>query len=130
MAFLYRIQSDGSPAESWSLDDKPVVVGRSEFVDAYVEDDALSSSHFLIVREGGGYLIVDLHSSNGTWVNGRRITAYKLHLNEFIAAGQSLFCFVDPTISAYATPTAAFMSATSSATRAARSMPGDGAGRN
>jgi pSer/pThr/pTyr-binding forkhead associated (FHA) protein len=117
MAFLYRVHADGSPAECWTLDDKPVVIGRSEFADAYVEDDALSGSHFLIVREGGGYLIVDLHSSNGTWVNGSRITAQKLHPNEFVMAGRSLFCFVEPAVSAYATPTAAFLSAAADAAR-------------
>jgi len=115
MAFLYRIQTDGSPAECWTVEDKPMVVGRSEFVDAYVEDDALSGSHFLIVREGGDFLVVDLHSSNGTLVNGSRITAHKLQPNEFIQAGRSLFCFVDPAVLPYASPSAAFLAAAANA---------------
>jgi pSer/pThr/pTyr-binding forkhead associated (FHA) protein len=107
MAWLYRIQADGSPAECWVLEEKPLVVGRGDFADAYVEDDALSQSHFLVVREGDGFFIVDLHSRNGTRVNGNRVAAHKLHANEFILAGQSLFCFVEPAVAEYAPPPAA-----------------------
>jgi pSer/pThr/pTyr-binding forkhead associated (FHA) protein len=69
--------------------------------DAYVQDDALSHSHFLIVREGADFLVVDLRSSNGTWVNGQRVSAHRLHPNEFIRAGRSLFCFVEPAVAPY-----------------------------
>jgi hypothetical protein len=52
MAFLYRINADGSQAECWALDDKPFVLGRGKSADASVRDSALSHSHFLITREG------------------------------------------------------------------------------
>jgi pSer/pThr/pTyr-binding forkhead associated (FHA) protein len=95
MAFLYQIRADGSAIQYWTLKEKPLVVGRGGHVDAYVEDDTLSSSHFLIVLQGMEYFAIDLKSCNGTWMNGSRILAHKLHPGEVIQAGQSLFCFTD-----------------------------------
>lgn len=92
-AFLYQIKSDGSNGEHWVIGDKPLVVGRGDCADACVDDDALSRSHFLIVREGLEFILVDLSSSNGTLVNGKRVSAHKLHAEETIRAGESAFCF-------------------------------------
>ena len=93
MAFLYQIKSDGSKVEPWTIDQRPAVVGRGDSADVFIEDDSLSRSHFLIVREAGEFLLVDLHSRNGTWVKGERISACKLRSNEVIKAGESLFYF-------------------------------------
>lgn len=93
MAFLYQIKSDGFPGEHWVVGDAPVVVGREEPADALVDDDALSRSHFLVVREGAEFFLVDLNSSNGTWVNGRPVAAHRLKSGEIICAGDSTFCF-------------------------------------
>lgn len=117
MAFLYKIQADGAPAECWELGDKPMVVGRSEAVDASVDDDALSRGHFLIMRDGADFFIVDLDSHNGTWVNGRRVSTHKLGPDDLINAGGSLFCFADPTAPASASPTEVTAQAVADAAR-------------
>jgi pSer/pThr/pTyr-binding forkhead associated (FHA) protein len=93
MAFLYRIKADGLPGEHWVLGETPLVVGREEPADALVEDDTLSRSHFLVVREGLEFFLVDLNSSNGTWVNGQPVTAHRLKSGEIVVAGDSAFCF-------------------------------------
>ena len=93
MPFLYQINADGSQAGSWNVEDKPLVVGRGETVEAFVEDDSLSRSHFLIVPEGPGFFLIDLHSRNGTWINGKKVSAHKLQTNEIIRAGESAFLF-------------------------------------
>ncbi len=93
MAFLYRIEADGSPAECWTVGDTPLVVGQGTSVEARVDDEMLSHSHFLIVPEGHDFFLVDLESRNGTWLNDQRVSAGKLSSNMFIRAGQSLFCF-------------------------------------
>lgn len=77
MAFLYQIVPDGSPIQYWTLGDTPLIVGSGDFADAYVEDETLSGSHFLIVRERDDFIIVDLQSSNGTWVNDRQVLAHR-----------------------------------------------------
>ena len=93
MAFLCQIHSGGSLGEHWVLGDRPLVVGRGECADACVEDDALSRSHFLIVREAATFFLVDLDSRNGTRVNGKPVLAHKLQPNQIIQAGESVFCF-------------------------------------
>jgi pSer/pThr/pTyr-binding forkhead associated (FHA) protein len=113
MAFLYRINTDGSQAERWALDDKPFVLGRSKTVDASIRDRALSQSHFLITREGADFVLVDLNSRNGTWLNGKRVSAHKLKPADIINAGRSLFCFADSTDPARAGPTIAALAAAS-----------------
>jgi len=93
MAALYHIGDDGSRAERWELDEKPVVVGRSGQAKVSIEDEGLSRRHFLILRDGEDYVIKDLNSRNGTWVAGRRVFAEKLHNNDCILAGHTVFLF-------------------------------------
>ncbi len=104
MALLYQIQADGTRVAQWELGIRPLVVGRGEFADAFVEDDALSRSHFLITNEGTEFCLIDLHSRNGTWVNGERVSAHKLHPHEIIAAGDSIFYFSDVPLAAIVIP--------------------------
>ena len=95
MAFLYQIRTDGLAVQHWALGQKPLVVGRGDHADASVEDDTLSSSHFLILSQGADFFAMDLRSSNGTLVKGNRIFSHKLQQGEVIQAGQSQFCFTD-----------------------------------
>ncbi len=95
MATLYQIGNDGSRAERWELDEGPVLVGRSGQARVNIKDEGLSRQHFLIVREGEGYVIKDLNSRNGTWVDGKRVFAGELHNNDRIQAGHTLFLFAD-----------------------------------
>jgi pSer/pThr/pTyr-binding forkhead associated (FHA) protein len=115
MAFLYQIQADGSPIQHWTLGEVPLVVGRGEHADAYVEDETLSSSHFLIVHQGTEFFAIDLKSRNGTWMEGNRILAHKLQPGEVIRAGLSLFCFTDCPPSTFASLKAVTPIATSTA---------------
>src|SRR5690349_17791698 len=68
------------------------IVGRSRFVHCPVpEDTALSRDHFLIEINPPRCEIRDLGSTNGTYVNERRVDRAKLNTGDRIAAGQSIF---------------------------------------
>jgi pSer/pThr/pTyr-binding forkhead associated (FHA) protein len=95
MAKLYQIGNDGSKAELMDIDHEPVVVGRSAQAKVSVKDEGVSRRHFLILREGEDYVIKDLSSRNGTWVDGRRVFAGKLRHNDCILAGRTRFLFLD-----------------------------------
>lgn len=95
MAFLYQVRADGSVVKHWVLGEKPLVVGRGDHADASVEDETLSTNHFLILNQGADFFVMDLRSSNGTSVNGSRILSRRLQPGEFIQAGHSQFCFTD-----------------------------------
>ena len=96
MATIYQISNDGYSMQRWDIDEESVVVGRSGQVQVSVEDEGLSRRHFRIVHDGEGYVLKDLSSRNGTWVGGRRVFAEKLHHNDRILAGNTLFLFADP----------------------------------
>ena len=85
-------------AQRWEIGARPVSVGRDDSADVCVEDETLSRRHFVIVKQGGNYVLQDLNSQNGTWVDGRRAytRATPLHHHDCIAAGRTLFMFSEP----------------------------------
>lgn len=95
MATLYKLSENGSKAERWIIGEQPIVVGRNGHAQVSIEDEGLSRRHFLIAREGEDYVLKDLNSRNGTWVDGRRISAEKLRHNDRIQAGRTLFLFAE-----------------------------------
>ena len=96
--------NDGATARQWEISDQPVTIGRGALVDVKVGDDGLSPRHFVIVREGAEYLVKDLSSRNGTWVHGHRAPAARLHHNDCILAGHTLFRFCEDQPAATAAP--------------------------
>ncbi len=93
MASLCLLDENGLMARRWELGDKPIAVGRDKSADVVIEDAALSRRHFVVKREGENYLLTDLDSENGTWVDGRRAQATHLHHHDCIVAGRTLFLF-------------------------------------
>jgi eukaryotic-like serine/threonine-protein kinase len=68
------------------------IVGRSRFVHCPMpEDSALSRDHFLIEINPPRCEVRDLGSTNGTYVNERRVDRVRLSSGDQIAAGQSVF---------------------------------------
>lgn len=65
-------------AENWSsvsLQGKAAVtVGRNEGCDIHLNHVSVSKLHAQIVLENGQFMIVDNDSTNGVWVNGKRIS--------------------------------------------------------
>ena len=95
MATLCLLGSDGAMAGRREIGDEPMTVGRGAAVDLKVDDDGLSRRHFMIAREGEHYVVKDLSSRNGTWVDGQRALTAKLHDNDCIQAGNTLFRFCE-----------------------------------
>jgi pSer/pThr/pTyr-binding forkhead associated (FHA) protein len=96
MATLHKLSENGSRAERWEIGEEPIVVGRNGHAQVSIEDEGLSRRHFLIARNGEDYVLKDLNSRNGTWVDGRRVFAEKLRHNDCIRAGNHLFLFAEP----------------------------------
>jgi eukaryotic-like serine/threonine-protein kinase len=68
------------------------IVGRSRFVHCPMPEDlALSRDHFMIEVNPPTCELRDLGSTNGTFVNNRRVDRARLASEDLIAAGQSVF---------------------------------------
>jgi pSer/pThr/pTyr-binding forkhead associated (FHA) protein len=55
------------------LEAERTVIGRSKDCDIQVSDPNVSRRHAEIRRDGGSYVLVDLDSTNGVEVNGKRV---------------------------------------------------------
>lgn len=56
------------------LRDEPVTLGRGTDCDLVAEDDDISRRHCCIHPRDGAYWLRDLGSTNGTWLNERRVS--------------------------------------------------------
>src|SRR3954447_6609291 len=71
---LHLIQTGPLAAkEDVEIDHFPFVLGRSSSCDYQVYHPMVSRKHCELKRANEGVLIEDLHSSNGTYVNGHRV---------------------------------------------------------
>jgi diguanylate cyclase (GGDEF)-like protein len=53
--------------------DRPITIGRDERADLTLSDGSISRAHCMVERADGGYMLVDLGSTNGTTLNGERV---------------------------------------------------------
>ena len=72
---------------------KRSVLGRSRDVDVQIEDPNVSRRHAEIVQEGSTYWLVDLGSTNGTEVDGRRVQRARLDDGSSFTIGETTVTF-------------------------------------
>lgn len=70
-----------------------VVIGRSRECDLRVADGNASRRHAEVIRDGESYAVVDLGSTNGTELNGRRINRETLNDGDRITIGATDLVF-------------------------------------
>ena len=75
------------------LDEPVISIGRQLSNDIILDDPHVSRNHCLIRSEGEQYVIEDLNSANGTYLNGERVTESPLKEGSLIQVGNSLFRF-------------------------------------
>jgi hypothetical protein len=78
---------------SHPLEKSRIVIGRSKDCDIEISDPNVSRRHAEIRQEGAGHWVVDLGSTNGTEVNGRRLKRAKLRPGDTITVGSSELVF-------------------------------------
>jgi sigma-B regulation protein RsbU (phosphoserine phosphatase) len=72
MASLLTIKGP-NPGQRFALTGDSLLIGRQEEAAIFLESLAVSRQHARILCHGGEYFVEDVGSSNGTFVNGRRI---------------------------------------------------------
>jgi hypothetical protein len=67
--------------------DRPALLGRSRACELVLSDDSVSRRHAMVVCEGDRIILTDLGSTNGTFVNGRRITQAEVRPGDRLRLG-------------------------------------------
>ena len=73
--FQVTINEKGGQGRQESFDKSEITIGRVQGNDIILPKGNISKRHSRIVLKDGKFIIVDLKSTNGTYVNGKKITA-------------------------------------------------------
>jgi pSer/pThr/pTyr-binding forkhead associated (FHA) protein len=95
LGMIPKLVAIGGPltGRTFYVDEPVISIGRLESNDIRLEDPFVSRHHCLIRNEGGQYMIEDLHSANGTYVDRERVKASSLKEGSIIQIGASRFLF-------------------------------------
>jgi len=74
---------------------REIVVGRGSEFDMVLDEDMVSRRHAKIVTLHGQIVLQDLKSTNGTFVNGERITVARLKTGDKVLIGTSIMELVE-----------------------------------
>jgi pSer/pThr/pTyr-binding forkhead associated (FHA) protein len=89
--FQLTMQAGPNPGKVFSLDKAEISIGRDENRDIFILDSGVSRKHAHLTMQGNVYTLEDLGSTNGTYVNGQRLTAPKtLQPNDVILLGDKV----------------------------------------
>ncbi len=77
-----------------TLTHDPVIVGRGEDCAIRVDDPSVSRHHVRIQPGNDGYYAIDLKSTNGTFVNDKPVSMYKLKDGDFVRVGNRIYRFL------------------------------------
>ena len=69
-------------------------IGRSPDCDIFLDDVTVSRNHAVLVQRGGTFVVEDLGSLNGTFVNRRRIDSAQLANGDEVQVGKYRLTFI------------------------------------
>ena len=90
LLIMQRGQSGGS---RFLLDADRTVAGRSEHADIFLDDVTVSRKHAEFVRELDDFVVRDIGSLNGTYVNRKRIESSLLRAGDEVQIGKYRMLF-------------------------------------
>jgi pSer/pThr/pTyr-binding forkhead associated (FHA) protein len=77
------------------FDKESLSVGRKPDNDIVIDNPAISGHHCKISVQGGTYFVEDLESTNGTFVNEKRIKKSGLHHNDVVGLAKHALVFIE-----------------------------------
>jgi pSer/pThr/pTyr-binding forkhead associated (FHA) protein len=74
----FRIYADGKLKEQREFSGKRLTIGRAEDNDIVLRAPGVSARHAVVEQDGHGLVLVDTDSTNGVFVNGKRVERHPL----------------------------------------------------
>lgn len=90
---ILQIKEKGRVREI-ELTDRKITLGRLSENDVVLKDDTVSRYHAQLFFTSEGYLLRDLHTKNGTWVNGKKIKEQLLKDGDEVRIGTTILRFL------------------------------------
>ena len=91
---LLVVQKGKDTGQGFSLNRSfPVSIGRSRVNEILIDDVSVSGQHCRIIPENGKHVLYDLSSTNGTFVNEKKIRRAVLQPGDVIKVGETLFLY-------------------------------------
>jgi phosphoserine phosphatase RsbU/P len=81
------VQNPSGQRTRTAIDSLPFLIGRQADNHLALRDNRVSRAHARIFEENGSYVVEDLNSRHGTWVNGERIARHILRNSDRIDFG-------------------------------------------
>ncbi len=76
------------------LGDEPVLLGRGSENTIVLENDSVSRRHCRVEKRGRNYYVVDLDSTNGSYVNDELVTDIQLRRGDQVKVGDTILKFL------------------------------------
>jgi len=86
----------GEEVATHELTKPAMVIGRDPTSDIVVDNLGVSRAHCQLLRRGTAYVLQDMNSANGTWVNGERVGEHYLNDGDKIGVGKYVVVFSNP----------------------------------
>ena len=90
------VTSQGQLLSEIDFDRSRMLIGRSDHNDISINSKFISRHHLLLVRHGKTTFMMDLNSTNGTYVNSKRVSNHVLIDGDILSVGNHRIKFVDP----------------------------------
>ncbi|MGI9247580.1 MAG: FHA domain-containing protein [Woeseiaceae bacterium] len=90
------VTTNGNVVNDLRMEVPRILIGRSDHNDISINSSFISRHHALLVREGSSTFLMDLNSTNGTFVNAKRVSNHVLAHDDVITIGHHKIKFCDP----------------------------------
>lgn len=90
------VSFDGEVLQELTMAKPRLLIGQSKHNDISLPSKWVSQHHAMLVRNGDSTILMDLNSTNGVFVNSKRVSNYFLIHDDVISIGHHRIKFVDP----------------------------------
>ena len=97
--FQLVMRSGPTPGVVFPLESDQITIGRDSTNDVAINDAEVSRRHARLTFQGGKYVVEDMGSTNGTFVNGQRLSGpHVLKPGDVLAFGEQIVLMYDAAV--------------------------------
>lgn len=90
------VSFDGDVLQELTMAKPRILIGRSKHNDISIPSKFVSQHHAMLILNGDAAILMDLNSTNGVFVNSKRVSNHFLVHDDIISVGHHRIKFVDP----------------------------------